>query len=140
MTTGKTYLIQKDPKKGQVASNFRPITCLPIMWKLLTGIIADDIYQHLDLNGLFPDEQKGCKKDSRGCKEQLLIDKMILKNCKRRKTNLCMAFIDYRKAYDKVPHSWIIELLRMFHVDDNISPVFRDLYATKSGRVDTQSD
>jgi len=34
--------------------------------------------------------------------------KMVLKNC-RRHTNLNMAWIDYKKAYDMVPHSWILE-------------------------------
>ena len=36
-------LLQKDKSKGNVASNYRTITCLPLMWKLLTGVIADQI-------------------------------------------------------------------------------------------------
>ena len=63
MVKGRTVLIQKDPAKGTVASNYRPIACLPLMWKLLTGIFAVGIYDHL--NNLFPDEQKGCRKQSR---------------------------------------------------------------------------
>jgi len=43
MVKGRTVLIQKDPSKGTVASNYRPIACLPIMWKLLTGIFAESI-------------------------------------------------------------------------------------------------
>jgi len=31
--------------------------------------------------------------------EQLFIDKMVMKNCRRRHTNLNMAWIDYKKAY-----------------------------------------
>ena len=42
-------------------------------------------------------------------KEHLLVDKMVMRNCKSRKTNLAMAWIDYKKAYDMVPHSWILE-------------------------------
>ena len=48
--------------KGNVTSNYRPITCLPLMWKLLTGVIADQIYAHLDQEKLLPEEQKGCGK------------------------------------------------------------------------------
>ena len=77
MVKGRTVLIQKDPKKGIAASNYRPIACLPIMWKILTGIFADKIYDHLAENDLLPDEQKGCRKNSRGTKDQLLIDKAI---------------------------------------------------------------
>ena len=35
MTYGRTVLCQKDPAKGNSVENFRPITCLPLMWKLL---------------------------------------------------------------------------------------------------------
>ncbi len=125
MTEGRTHLLIKDPAKGPLPGNFRPITCLPAMWKLLTGILADFIYGHLDTNNLLPPEQKGCKKNSRGCKEQLLIDKLILKNCKRRKTNLHMCYIDYKKAYDKVPHSWILESMKMCGIAPNIISLFQ---------------
>ena len=39
MTKGKTTLIQKDPTKGTAPNNYRPITCLPMMWKILTSQI-----------------------------------------------------------------------------------------------------
>ena len=53
----------------------------------------------------------------------LLIDKMILKNYKRRKTNLYMGYIDYRTAYEMVPHSWILSSIKMLGVADNILKV-----------------
>ena len=107
MVKGRTVLIQKDQAKGKVAGNYRPITCLPLMWKLLTGIFSEKIYQHLEANVLLPEEQKGCSKRSRGTKDQLLIDKAVLKEAKKAKRCLSMAWIDYRKAYDMVPHAWL---------------------------------
>ena len=41
MTKGKTTLIQKDPSKGTAPNNYRPITCLPMMWKILTAQIRE---------------------------------------------------------------------------------------------------
>ena len=41
MTKGKTALIQKDPSKGTAPNNYRPITCLPMMWKILTVLYFD---------------------------------------------------------------------------------------------------
>ena len=41
LTRGKTSLLQKDKSKGNVASNYRPLTCLSLIWKLSTGVIAD---------------------------------------------------------------------------------------------------
>ena len=46
------------------------------MWKLLTGIIAEDLSEFLDTENLLPDEQKGCTKNSQGTKDQLYIDEM----------------------------------------------------------------
>ena len=43
LTRGRTSFSQKDKSKGNVASNYRPITCLPLMWKLLTNVIADQL-------------------------------------------------------------------------------------------------
>ena len=40
-TKGRTVLVLKDMEKGNIATNFRPITCLPLMWKLFTGIMGD---------------------------------------------------------------------------------------------------
>ena len=57
----KTILCQKEPTKGIKASNFRPISCLPLMWKLITSILGDSMYAYLDENSLLPSEQKGCK-------------------------------------------------------------------------------
>ena len=74
LTRGTTSLLQKDKSKGNVATNYRPRTCLPLTWKSLTGIIADQIYAHLDQEKLLPEGQKGCKKGSRGNNDLLYID------------------------------------------------------------------
>lgn len=125
MVKGRTALIQKDPAKGQAVSNYRPIACLPLMWKLLTGIFAEKIYDHLQENSLLPEEQKGCRKRSRGTKDQLLIDKAVLREARVKKRFLAMAWIDYRKAYDMLPHSWILESLGLVKVAKNIEDLLR---------------
>ena len=119
MTLGRTSLIPKDKNKGNAASNYRPITCLPIMWKLLTGIISERLYIYLEETNTIPHQQKGCRRKCRGTKDQLLIDKMVMKNSKRRKANLSMAWIDYKKAFDMIPHSWLIECLQIYGAEEN---------------------
>ena len=58
LTRGRTSVLQKDKSKDNVASNYKPITFLPLMWKLLTSVIADQIYAHLDQEKLLPEEQR----------------------------------------------------------------------------------
>ena len=78
--------------------NYKPITCLSIIWKILTGITAEDLYQHHSLNPFLLDEQKDCYEKSRGTKDQLTIDRAILRDCKQRKINLAITWVDYKKA------------------------------------------
>ena len=120
MTKGRTTLIQKDPGKGNIASNYRPITCLPLMWKILTGQIAERIYMSMDRRGLLPEEQKGCRIGTKGANDLLYIDQMILKEVRKRRKNIAMGWIDYKKAYDMIPHSWILECLRMFKISEPV--------------------
>ena len=47
MTEGRTVLIMKDMSKGTVVGNYRPIACLPLMWKLLTNIFSEAWYGQL---------------------------------------------------------------------------------------------
>ena len=105
LTRERTSLLQKDKGKGNLTSNYRPITFLSLMWKLFTGVIADQIYEHIDREKLLPEKQKGCRKGSRGTDDLLYIDKAVIKEVMSRNNNLAMAWIDYKKAYDLVPNS-----------------------------------
>ena len=58
---------------------------------------------------LLPEEWKGCRQKCKGTGDLLFIDKIILREVKMRKKKLAVAWIDYKKAYDMVPHYWIVE-------------------------------
>ena len=73
MTHGHRALCQKDPQKGNTADKYRATTSLPLMWKLLTRVTAEEMYNYLQRVKVLPEEKKGCKRGSRGTKDQLLI-------------------------------------------------------------------
>ena len=58
MTLGRMVLCQKKPSKGNAVDNHRPILCLTLMWKLMTGTTAKSIYNFLDVDDTLPVEQK----------------------------------------------------------------------------------
>ena len=126
--------MQKEKEKGKAASNYRPITSLPLVWKLLTGIIAEEVYGLLDKNLLLPQEQKGFRRKSRGTNDLLFIDKAIMREVKMRKQNLSMAWLDHEKAYDMVPHSWIIDCLETVGINEKIRRILAE--SMKSWRVE----
>jgi hypothetical protein len=76
--------------------------------------------KYMDNENLLPKEQKGCCSRTKVCKVQLLISKVILRECKGRKKSLSMAWIDYQKAFDRVPHSWIIKSLELIGINNKV--------------------
>ena len=115
LVEGATNLL---PKKEEtcIPKNYRPIACLPTTFKILTSVITDRLYSHLEKEAIMTPEQRGGKKDCCGCKDQLMINNAILENCKKRKKNLSTAWIDYKKTFDSVPYSWILKCLQMYKI------------------------
>ena len=72
------------------------------------------------LGNYLENEQKGCIKKRLGTKDQLLINKAILEDAKRRQRNLSMAWVDYQKAFDSVPHTWINRCLELYKVEEGL--------------------
>ena len=56
-------------------------------------------------------DQRGAKEKCSGTLENLLIDDMILKDARDNKRYLSCCWIDVRKAYDSLSHSWAKKML-----------------------------
>ena len=78
LVMGRTTLIQKVKSKDPAPGNYRPITCLPTVGKLLTSVVSTVVCNHLSDNKLLFHEQKGCQKGTRGILDHLCVDKAIL--------------------------------------------------------------
>ena len=98
LTSWITFILSKgkdirDPK------NYRPITCLPTIYNILTAALTNRIYNHLLRNSILPEEKKMCFRMSRGCKDQLLVSKMITSLAKKHQRHLCRAWTCYKKEW-----------------------------------------
>ena len=49
----------------------------------------------------------------------------MLREPRAKKRSLSMGWIDYRKAYDMVPHSWILEMMGKVNVAENVQSLLR---------------
>ena len=108
-----TYYQNLTNNLTNIPKNYRPITCLSIMYKILTSIVSEKTYPFLDANNIPPSEQKRCKKGFNGCRGQLLINKMLLENSRFSHRNYSTAWVDYRKPFNSAPHTWILKVLPM---------------------------
>ena len=54
---------------------------------------------------------------SRETKERLLMDIAVCSDSEKRRTSIAIAWIDCHKAYDSVPHSWILITMELHGVN-----------------------
>ena len=103
---GITYLLPKGtPTKG---SDFRPITCMSNLYKLTTKCVTKVIQEMVEHRGLLAENQLGTVRLVQGAKEQAMIN--IALN-KENKNSLKTAWIDVKKAFDSVDHSYLIDCI-----------------------------
>ena len=69
LTAGVTYLIPKNENNGN-PNNYRPVTCLPKTYKLITCIIGRRMQKYMDNENLLSKEKKGCSRGTKGCKAE----------------------------------------------------------------------
>ena len=88
--TWKNVSVIKKFKKGTADENFRSIySCVD--W-------VDFRILFLEKRRLLPEENKGCQNGSRKRKDQLSINKAILRDYKRRNANLAVCWVDDRNT------------------------------------------
>ena len=107
--------------------NHRPIACENILMKTYTGTLASLLEEHLRDNNIIAPEQARLKKGMWGCTDQLLINWAVTDEVTKGRRNVNMIWLDYKKAYDSVPHAWIIEALKLAKIPDNIIAMIQNL-------------
>ena len=85
------------------------------MYKAITGTIKELLPSHL-----LQVDQRGGRVDTKGCIDNLLIDKTVAEDAKINHKNLSMVWIDIKKAFDSVSHEWIRKVLQMYETHPKI--------------------
>ena len=75
------------------------------MYKNFTAVMADIMTEHLKLNNLWDEQQKGIRCNIMGTADNLLVDRCKLEEVKEHQRTTAVAYYDYQKAYDTVPHT-----------------------------------
>ena len=112
LLTAKTILISKNEETHK-PENYRLIAIQNAIYKTYTALVAEFIMNHCESSNIVTEEQAAGKGNSWGCTDQLLINKMIHKEVIQNRRNLTTVWLDYKKAFDSVPHSWIVESLKL---------------------------
>ena len=105
--SGITHLIPKNNKPVD-GKDFRPITCLPNLYKLFTKMATSVLQLQVEKHSLLTPNQLGAIKATQGAKELAMVNFAInrFKNF-----GVKVAWLDAQKAYDSVLHPNLIEAL-----------------------------
>jgi len=120
MTMGKTTLLPKTTPPTDKPNDYRPITCLPIQYKIMTAAISKIMWRHINNHNILAPQQRGCVPRSLGCKEHLMFDKLVMEDARAKQRNLHMTFLDFKKAFDSLSHEWIVAMLKMYRFNDRL--------------------
>jgi len=126
LVEGRTVLIPKENCTG-LPQQYRPITCLNVMYKLLTASMTEILYKHAKEVGAIPYEQRALVRKKRGCLDALHIDAMIAQKSMIERGCMSVGWIDFQKAYDRVPHQWLKDMLEAVKAPRNVVRTVRQV-------------
>ncbi|KAG0435770.1 LINE-1 retrotransposable element ORF2 protein [Dictyocoela muelleri] len=112
---GNTHLIPK-AETGKV-EDFRPITCLSNFYKVLTKILKDKLWHHIESNQIISINQAGAMKNIQGAKEQYLINQSIISLSN---TKIYTSWFDVKKAFDSIDQDYLLKLLEKIEIPQKI--------------------
>lgn len=127
-----TPIFKKGDKK--LPGNYRPISLTSVVGKLLETIIRDRIVAHLENNQLIKNSQHGFRR-KRSCLTNLLEFYNTLFSLHDVSKSLDIVYLDFQKAFDKVPHDKLIQKIKAIGITGKLLYWIRDWLKNRQQRV-----
>jgi len=94
---------------------------------MLTAIMTEVLYEHAIQSGAIPREERALIRKKRGCTDALLVDGMAMGEARDSKRSISVGWIDYQKAFNRVPHKWLIDMLKIIKAPKEIVKVVKQI-------------
>lgn len=119
-----------------VVSEFRPITIAATMGKIVLSVVSDRLQRFLVKNSFIPRQvQKGFLSGVPGCIEHTFMLFEALKEAKREKRQIVIAWIDLANAFGSVRHNLIQFALDWYHVPKAVQKMIFNYYEKLMAKV-----
>ena len=93
------------------------------------------MYEHTLVNKIWDEGQLGAV-GVLGTVDQLTIDRCIMKEAKLYHRNLAVAFYDYKKAYVKVHHDWMLRVYEWIGIPKEVMKLIYQLMSKWKTRLE----
>ena len=123
-------------KKGDKSSvsNYRPISLLSCLGKLMERCVYKHVYNYFFSNRLIYEKQSGFLKGHSTVHQLLEIYHQVVSSLDA-KQSTCMAFCDISKAFDRVWYKGLIFKLRQLGISDSLLDWFSDYLSSRKQSV-----
>jgi hypothetical protein len=115
-------------------TNFRPISLLSCMSKVMERIIFEEMYQYFMDNNLLIIENSGFKKGDGTVNQLIHIVHNIYKGIDQ-KHDICMIFLDISKAFDRVYHDGLIFKLKQLGIEGKLLEWLKSYITSRKQKV-----
>ena len=128
-------------KKGKVTSpgNYRPVSLTSVVCKLLESLIRDQIMEFLNTNHLLSEDQHGFRA-GRSCVTQLLEIMELWTSMLDEGGGIDVVYLDFRKAFDSVPHQRLLKKARAHGIDGNLLKWIESFLTGRKQRVNVNGE
>jgi hypothetical protein len=130
--------IYKGKGNTRDVDNYRGITILSCLGKLFTSVLNGRINGFLEENNLLGQEQAGFR-SGYSTTDHVFSLHCLVDLYRQRKERLFCAFIDYRKAFDKVQQNLLWDKLINTGICGNVLTVIKDMYLKAKSCVKTNA-
>ena len=130
-----TILIHKGGDPADI-KNWRPISLQNTIYKLYSAAIGKRLSSWAQLNNILSGSQKGflpCE----GCLEHNFLLTSVLQDSRRRRSPICITWLDLSNAFPSVPHGVLMEMLCQTGVGPHTRDIIRDIYTDSTMCVRT---
>ena len=130
--SGRTVLFSKT-KNLSIEKNYHPLTCLDTSFKIFTGLVAKYIREHTAVKEIWDEGKLGAVEGILGT----VNHRCIVEEVKQHQCNVAVAFYDYKKAYNKVHHDWMIRVHECIRILRSVIKLIKELIRKWKTRLET---
>ena len=116
------------------AANYRPVSLTSVLCKTMERILKQNIDNHFRYAGLWNDAKHGFTK-GRSCTTNLLLTKEMWAEILDTGGRLDVAFVDFSKAFDRVPHQRLLAKLSAYGIRGNLHEWIKDFVTGRTMQV-----
>ena len=127
-------------KKGTKSdpSNYRPVSLTSVVCKLMEKIIKSELNKHLTENNILANEQYGFFA-GRSTETQLLTSLHHWQYALDNDTPVDVIYMDFKKAFDSVPHARLIKKLNEYGIEGNLLKWIKSFLTGRSQYVNVNN-